>query len=101
MSAFPQDMLLYPSGQPRILNSDNRIRGEINDVAFVVDVKGGMAICGFVNRKTGEERRMFQPLLNVIGIVLGCAEIASGQKWPAEYVSLRPGPGDENLLSGH
>ena len=40
VSAFPQDMLLYPDGAPRVLNSDNRVKGEINYVQYVADLKG-------------------------------------------------------------
>ena len=91
MSAFPPDMLLWPDGSPRVFNSENRIKGEINDVAYVVDLKGDFAVCAYVNRKTGETRKVVQPRFNVIGIVVGCLQMAGTEIPDAVAIGLRPG----------
>lgn len=102
-SAFPQDMLLWPDGQPRVLNSDNHLQGEINGVAYRVAVKGDFAICSLVNTKTGLQHRMVQPHFNAIGLMLACAEVAQGQPghYQGEYIGLRRGPDDSNRLDGY
>lgn len=101
MSRFPQDILLYPDGQPRVLNSDNRLQGEINGVSYRVDLKGDFAICSFIDQD-GRQHVMYQPCFNAISIVTACAEIAAGKSLVAgmQYVGLRSIPGG-GRLSGY
>jgi hypothetical protein len=101
VSAFPQDMLLYPDGQPRVLNSENRLKGEINGVSYVVDLKGDFAICQLVNTKTGESRQMWQPRFSVLGLIVACTQLAGAKViTDTEYIGLRSIPGG-GRLSGY
>jgi len=101
VSAFPQDMLLYPDGAPRILNSDNRLKGEINGVQYVVDVKGGMAICAFIDPKTEEIRRMWQPRFDALGIMIACAEVSTGRQLVGEVIGFKVRPDGKQTLDGY
>lgn len=100
MSAFPQHMLLWPNGQARRLNSENRIRGEINGVAYVVDLKGDFALCAFVDPRTGETRRMVQPHFSALALMTARVEIAEGRPFTAEGMALRPHPDGTRTLDG-
>lgn len=101
MSAFPQEMLLWPNGQARLLNSENRIRGEINGVKYVVDLKGDFAVCALFEPQTGRPRRLYQPRFDAIALMAACAEVAEGRPCAARVIGLRARPDGELRIDGY
>lgn len=101
MSAFPQEMLLWPNGQVRLLNSENRIRGEINGVKYVVDLTGDFAVRALFDPRTGQPRHLYQPRFDVIGLVAACAEVAVGKPILAQVIELSLRPDGVVRLDGY
>lgn len=101
MSAFPENMLLYPDGEPRVINADNRINGEINGVRYRVEVKGGVGICSFIDPHDGQQRRMFQPRFDALGVMVACIEVAEGKSFDSPMMGLRVRSDDRLTIDGY
>lgn len=65
----------------------------------MVDLKGDFAVCAYVKNPStsdlGQDRseviRMYQPHFNVIGVVVGCLQVAGTEIPEATCIGLRPG----------
>lgn len=101
MSAFPPEMLLWPNGQVRLLNSENRIKGEINGVRYAVDLKGDFAVCGLVDPRTGVTRHLYQPRFDALALMVACVELAEGEPFGAPVMGLRPRPDGSRTLDAY